>query len=123
MSDLPQAIGTCDRRNSAQSDPVAELFRYRHVLYSLTVRELRIRYKQSWLGIGWAVCVPLSMMLVFTFVFTQAVQMVDGMNINMPTRGLRRAGSLDLLRLRAERERQLAGSRPWSPGCGWRQVS
>ena len=84
MSDLPHSIGTCVRRNSAQSDPVAELFRYRHVLYSLTVRELRIRYKQSWLGIGWAVCVPLSMMLVFTFVFTKAVHMVDGMNINMP---------------------------------------
>ncbi len=65
-------------------DPMAELWQYRHLLLSLTVRELRIRYKQSLLGIGWSVCVPLSMMLIFTFVFTRAVKVVDQMAIDMP---------------------------------------
>ncbi|MCH7526876.1 MAG: ABC transporter permease [Planctomycetes bacterium] len=64
--------------------PVREVWQYRHLLGSLTARELRVRYKQSWLGIGWAVCVPLSMMLIFTFVFTRAVKVVDAMGLDMP---------------------------------------
>lgn len=66
------------------SHPLHELWHYRHLLVSLTVRELRIRYKQSLLGIGWAICVPLSMMLIFTFVFTRAVNVVGAMNIDIP---------------------------------------
>ena len=65
-------------------NPVAELWQYRHLFMSLTVRELRIRYKQSLLGIGWAIFVPLSMMLIFTFVFTKAVEVTGGMNVQMP---------------------------------------
>ena len=52
----------------------AELIRYRELLYSLTLREIRVRYKQSVLGILWALFVPLSMMLIFTFVFTRALK-------------------------------------------------
>ncbi len=52
----------------------AELIQYRELLYSLTLREIRVRYKQSLLGVGWALFVPLSMMLIFTFVFTKALK-------------------------------------------------
>ena len=69
---------------NASYNPVAELWRYRHLLSTLTVRELRIRYKQSLLGVGWAICVPLSMMLIFTFVFTRAVKLDGDMGIEMP---------------------------------------
>ncbi len=55
----------------------AELIRYRELVYSLTLREIRVRYKQSLLGVLWAVFVPLSMMLIFTFVFTKALKL-DG---------------------------------------------
>ena len=72
----------CDRIRTYH--PLTELWRYRHLLVSLTVRELRIRYKQSLLGIAWAVFVPLSMMLVFTFVFTRAVKIPGGLGIEMP---------------------------------------
>ena len=48
----------------------AELARYRGLLYSLTVREIRIRYKQSVLGIAWAVLQPLTLMLMFTLIFS-----------------------------------------------------
>ncbi|NOS99180.1 MAG: ABC transporter permease [Phycisphaerales bacterium] len=65
-------------------DPVTELWRYRHLLVSLTVRELRIRYKQTVLGVAWAVFVPLSMMCVFTFVFTRAVTLPDSTDLGMP---------------------------------------
>lgn len=70
--------------NDSTYDPLAELWRYRHLLSSLTVRELRIRYKQSFFGIAWAIFVPLSMMLIFTFVFTKAVNVIGDMGINMP---------------------------------------
>ncbi len=68
----------------ANQHPAVELWRFRHVLASLTARELRIRYKQSFLGVGWAICVPMSMMLVFTFVFTRAVKLEQGMQLDMP---------------------------------------
>jgi len=69
---------------STRYQPAAELWRYRHLLWSLTVRELRVRYKQSLLGISWAVFVPLSMMLVFTFVFTQTMRLTNGPAVGMP---------------------------------------
>ncbi len=55
-------------------DALAELIRYRHLWWSLTWRDLRVRYKQSVLGIAWAVLIPLSTTLVFTFVFTCGVK-------------------------------------------------
>ncbi|MEK6798181.1 MAG: ABC transporter permease [Planctomycetota bacterium] len=45
---------------------------FTHLLLVLAWRDIRVRYKQSLLGIGWAVLHPLSMMLIFTFVFTRA---------------------------------------------------
>lgn len=41
-----------------------------YLLWSLAGRDLKIRYKQSLLGIAWALLAPLSMMWVFTFIFT-----------------------------------------------------
>jgi lipopolysaccharide transport system permease protein len=46
-----------------------ELWTYRDLLYSLVVRDLKVRYKNSVLGILWSLLNPLLMMLVFTFVF------------------------------------------------------
>lgn len=48
-----------------------ELLRRRELLYTITLREIQIRYKQSLLGIAWAVLQPLSMMVVFTVVFSR----------------------------------------------------
>ena len=62
----------------------SELLRYRQLLLSLTWRDLRVRYKQSVLGIAWAVLLPLSMMFVFTFVFTRAIDARAVLNIDMP---------------------------------------
>lgn len=44
--------------------------KYRGLLYSLTRRELQIRYTQSVLGIAWAVLQPLVLMLIFALVFS-----------------------------------------------------
>ncbi len=43
-----------------------ELWRFRELLLFLAWRDIKIRYKQTVLGIGWAVAQPVVMMLVFT---------------------------------------------------------
>ena len=55
-----------------------KLFAYRELLGNLTRKEIRIRYKQSFLGIAWAIFVPVSMMLVFTFVFSRVATVDSG---------------------------------------------
>ncbi|MCB0254183.1 MAG: ABC transporter permease [Anaerolineae bacterium] len=43
-----------------------------------TLRDVRVRYKQSVVGIGWAVLQPLSLMLMFTLVFSVIVRVPTG---------------------------------------------
>jgi lipopolysaccharide transport system permease protein len=51
-------------------DRIAELIRYRGLIRTLTVRNLKLRYKRSMLGFAWSLLSPLLMMGAFTFVFT-----------------------------------------------------
>ncbi|MGH2537156.1 MAG: ABC transporter permease [Candidatus Promineifilaceae bacterium] len=46
------------------------LWRHRYLLYNLTLRDLKVRYKNSALGVIWSLLNPLLTMLVFTLVFT-----------------------------------------------------
>jgi lipopolysaccharide transport system permease protein len=48
---------------------LAELWGYRELVVFLTMRDIRVRYKQAALGIGWAVLQPIMTMLIFTFIF------------------------------------------------------
>jgi lipopolysaccharide transport system permease protein len=48
-----------------------ELWRCRDLLYFLTWRNIKVRYKQTVLGAAWAVLQPLLMMVVFTWAFGQ----------------------------------------------------
>jgi lipopolysaccharide transport system permease protein len=49
---------------------VRELWRHRELLWLMTQREIKVRYKQSVLGVAWAVLQPLSLMAVFTVFFS-----------------------------------------------------
>ncbi|MEW6127535.1 MAG: ABC transporter permease [Acidobacteriota bacterium] len=49
---------------------LTKLFHYRDLLYTLTLHRIKVRYKQSLLGISWAILQPLSMMLIFTIIFS-----------------------------------------------------
>ncbi len=51
------------------SEHLKELWAYRDLVYNLVVRDLKVRYKNSLLGILWSWLNPLLMMLIFTFVF------------------------------------------------------
>ena len=46
-----------------------ESWEYRELLWTFVARNLRVRYKQTELGIAWAVIQPLFMMLLFTIFF------------------------------------------------------
>jgi len=48
-----------------------ELWQYRELFYFFTWRDIKVKYKQTYLGIIWALIQPLSLMLLFTFVFSK----------------------------------------------------
>lgn len=50
---------------------VAELWEFREVFFFLTWRDLKVRYKQTLLGIAWAALQPIIMVLIFSFVFSR----------------------------------------------------
>ncbi|MBL8166649.1 MAG: ABC transporter permease [Acidobacteria bacterium] len=52
-----------------------ELWRHRELLWLITQREIKVRYKQSLLGVLWAILQPLSLMLVFTVFFSWFARM------------------------------------------------
>jgi len=51
-------------------EALQEIWRYRGLLQNLVVRDLKVRYKNSVLGVLWSLLNPLLMMMVFTIVFT-----------------------------------------------------
>lgn len=50
---------------------IRELARYKELLFNITLREIKVRYKQSVLGILWSILQPLLMMIIFTVVFSR----------------------------------------------------
>lgn len=46
-----------------------DLWAYRELLYFLTWRDIKVRYKQTLLGVAWAIIQPLFTMLIFTLFF------------------------------------------------------
>jgi lipopolysaccharide transport system permease protein len=52
-----------------------DLWAYRELLYFLTWRDIKVRYKQTALGMAWVVLQPLLLMLVFTMFFGRLVEL------------------------------------------------
>ncbi|MDB5728861.1 MAG: ABC-type polysaccharide/polyol phosphate export system, permease component, partial [Noviherbaspirillum sp.] len=48
---------------------VAGLYRHRYLIAQLTRRDVLLKYRGSYLGIGWSFLYPLFLLLAFTFVF------------------------------------------------------
>lgn len=48
-----------------------ELWRYRELLYFFTWRDFKVRYKQTYIGIAWALFQPVITMIVFSIFFGQ----------------------------------------------------
>jgi len=56
----------------------AELVQYRELLASMTRRDLLLRYKQTIMGFGWAILMPVTYMIVFSLIFTRVVKLETG---------------------------------------------
>jgi lipopolysaccharide transport system permease protein len=61
-------------RPTKARDLVLALWRYRGFVFSMVQRELRQRYAQSFLGSLWNVIHPLTLILVYTLVFSQVMR-------------------------------------------------
>ena len=57
-----------------------DLWIYRELVYFMVWRDVKVKYKQTLLGMAWAVIQPVMNMLVFTFVFDRVA--------NLPTEGI-----------------------------------
>ena len=62
---------------------IKELWAYRELLFYLTWRDIKIRYKQTVIGFAWAVIQPILMMVVFSLFFGTLAQ-VPSENIPYP---------------------------------------
>ncbi|HVS84027.1 MAG TPA: hypothetical protein VHD91_00180, partial [Gaiellaceae bacterium] len=54
------------------------LWAYRELLYFLVWRDVKVRYKQTVVGLLWVVLQPLATMLIFTFVFSRTLKVSTG---------------------------------------------
>lgn len=54
---------------------LGELWEYRELLYFLTWRDIKVRYKQTVLGASWAILQPFMMMVVFSLFFGRLAKM------------------------------------------------
>ena len=68
-SGAPPIIYIRPMRRSWRELGIRQILRYHELLYFLVLRTLKLRYKQTAFGVGWAVLQPVLAMLAFTIVF------------------------------------------------------
>jgi len=58
-----------EKRSGWRPVNVRELWRFRELMYFLVWRDVKVRYKQTVLGVAWAVLVPVFSVAIFTVIF------------------------------------------------------
>ncbi|MEO5619012.1 MAG: ABC transporter permease [Candidatus Eisenbacteria bacterium] len=69
-------------RRSLRSDVremLVELIEYRELLFSMARRDFLLRYKQTVMGVGWSILMPVTNMLAFSVIFTRVVRLETGL--------------------------------------------
>ena len=59
----------------------ADLWRYRELFYILSWRDITVRYKQTVIGVLWAILRPLLTMIVFTVIFSKLAKLPSDGNV------------------------------------------
>lgn len=73
----PRAVRIRPAKGWARVD-VAELWQARELLYFLVLREVKVRYKQAAIGVGWAILQPVLAVLIFSVIFGHFAKMPTG---------------------------------------------
>ncbi len=73
----PKLTTIIERRSGLQIVQWHEIWAYRDLFRFLVWREIKVRYAQSAVGIGWAVIQPLFTMLIFSIVFGRLAQVAS----------------------------------------------
>ena len=55
----PKKITIVDSEARFAPSALLQLWQYRELIYALTQREIKARYRQSLLGVGWAMAQPI----------------------------------------------------------------
>ena len=71
LSDRPLVV--IEPRRSWLATNLRDMWTYHELLYFLTWRDVKVRYKQTLLGVMWAILQPLCMMLIFSLFFGRLV--------------------------------------------------
>ncbi|MBK8021779.1 MAG: ABC transporter permease [Chloroflexi bacterium] len=58
-----------------------EIWNFRDLLVVLTQRDVKLRYKQTWIGIFWVILQPLVAALIFAFVFGRVANLQSDDNV------------------------------------------
>jgi len=75
MSTTPILSPIALDRGRMRRDSIAEFWRYRELLYFFAWRDIKVRYRQAFLGASWAVIQPLFSMVLFAGVFGRLAHM------------------------------------------------
>jgi len=79
---VPPEIHVIGPNRSARHS-ASELWRYRELFYFLAWRDIKVRYKQTAIGVAWSVLRPLLSMIVLTVVFGRLANLPSG-NVPYP---------------------------------------
>ncbi len=61
-----------------------ELFKHGELIKHLTLREIKVRYKQSFLGIFWVILNPFFQMVIMSFVFSTIIKFGNAITVPYP---------------------------------------
>lgn len=80
----PRAVRRIGPRRSALSLELPEIWRFRELLYILIWRDVKARYKQTFLGAFWAIFRPFASMVIFSIIFGNLAGIKPGSNVPYP---------------------------------------
>ena len=78
MSIAAAAVVVIEPSRGWRALDLRELWRYRELVYFLALRDVKVRYKQTALGVAWVLLQPLLAMGIFSIVFGSRGLTTDG---------------------------------------------
>lgn len=70
--------------NRAVHLDLRELWAYRELLFFLVWRDVKVKYKQTFIGVAWAIIQPLVSMIIFSVIFGHLAGIDPGLDIPYP---------------------------------------